>query len=177
VLVEKQVGVSFAGVQLAKILRDYNAFSIRPRTSADSTARVGRLVAIVRIPLGAQVSAPGLVTETDCARQLLANLIRAAQPAQVGRLAPSATDKKAHGRTDLGAFSANTLAPITADDTERRHRREKKDRLLHKLFLWLKFSTPRQPWSFAAGQQATAQTLYSKKIKFKLLSNKIAEAT
>jgi hypothetical protein len=38
----------------------------------------------------------------------------------------------------MGAFSANTLFPITADDTERRHRREKKDALLHELFLSLK---------------------------------------
>src|SRR5206468_3793140 len=139
-LVEKHIGVSFSGVQLVKILRDYDAFGIGPGTRADATARVGRLVAIVGIPLGAQVGAPGLVAETDGARQVSANLIRSSQPAKVGRLAPSASDKKAHGRTGLRAFSANALAPITADDTERRHRREKKDMLLHKLFLSLKIS-------------------------------------
>ena len=120
-------------MQLVKILRDYDAFGIRPRTSADSTARIGRLVAIVGIPLGAQVGAPCLVAETNRARQLLANLICSAQPAQVGRLAPSATDKKAHVRTDLGAFSSNAVIAVNADDTERRHRREKKDMSLHKV--------------------------------------------
>ena len=30
-LVEKHVGVSFAGVQLVKILRDHDAFGVRPR--------------------------------------------------------------------------------------------------------------------------------------------------
>jgi hypothetical protein len=68
----------------------------------------------------------------------MANLIRSAQPAQIDSLAPSASDKKAHGRIGLRAFSANALVPVTADDTERRHRREKNDTLLHKLFLSLK---------------------------------------
>ena len=130
--VYKQVGVSCAGVQLVEILRDDDAFGIRPGTRADATARVGRLVAVVGIPLGAQVDAPGFVAETDGARQLLANLIGSAQPAQIDRLAPGATDKKAHGGTDLGAFSPNALSLVAADDTERRHRREKKDMLLHK---------------------------------------------
>lgn len=62
----------------------------------------------------------------------------------IGVPKPEAVDKKAvletlpHGRTGLRAFSTNALAPITADDTERRHRREKNDTLLHKLFLSLK---------------------------------------
>ena len=146
-------------MQLVKILRDHDAFGIRPRAGADATARVGRLVAVVGIPLGAQVSAPGLVAETDGARQLLANLIRSAQPAQIDRLATGATDEKTHGGTGLSAFSANALAPITADDTERRHRREKKDMLLHELFLSLKIwhaSTA----GVAAIKKPTAQPIY-----------------
>ena len=43
-LVYKQVGVSFARVQLVEILRDDDAFGIRPRARADATARVGRLL-------------------------------------------------------------------------------------------------------------------------------------
>jgi hypothetical protein len=65
-----------------------------PIHCTDATARVGGLVAIVGVPLGAQVGAPGLVAETDCARQPLANLIRAAQPAQVGGLLPVLVTKK-----------------------------------------------------------------------------------
>lgn len=79
-------------MQLVKILRDHDAFGVGPRAAADAAARVGRLVAVAWIVLGAQVGVPGLVAETDRARQPLTNLIRAAQPAQIGGLAPGARD-------------------------------------------------------------------------------------
>jgi hypothetical protein len=125
-------------VQLVEILGNHDAFCIRPRASADSTARVSRLVAVVGIPFRAQLGAPGLVPVTHRARQILASPIGSSQPTQVGGLAPGATDKKAHGRAELDAFSADALLPITADDTERRHRRQKKEMLFHKLLLFLR---------------------------------------
>ena len=123
--------------RLVKIFRHYDAFGVRPRTGADTTARVGRLVTIVGISLRAQVGVPSLVAESDAARQVLTNLIRSAQPAQVCCLAASASDKEAHGRIGLSAFSAHALGVVTADYAQCCHRREKKSLVLHKKFPFL----------------------------------------
>ena len=93
-LVKKQIGVSFASVQFGKIFRDHDAFSIRPRASADSTAGVGRLVAIVGIPLHAQVGVPSLVAETHCACEFLANTVCARSPPRLAVLLLALLTKK-----------------------------------------------------------------------------------
>ena len=93
-LVEKNIRVTFARVQIVEILGDQGAFGVVPGAGADAAARVGGFVAVVGVSLRAQVCVPGFVADTDRACQILANLIRAAEPAQVGGLAPCAGDKK-----------------------------------------------------------------------------------
>ena len=95
------------------------------------------LLPLSGISLRAQVGVPSLVAESDAARQVLTNLIRSAQPAQVCCLAASASDKEAHGRIGLSAFSAHALGVVTADYAQCCHRREKKSLVLHKKFSFL----------------------------------------
>lgn len=138
VLVEKYIGVALARVQLGEILRDHDAFGINPGAVANSAASVGRFVTVIRIVLYAQVSMPGLVAGAYCARQLLANAIRALEPAEVCSFTLRAADEEAHIRIGLGALSAKALALADAEDNESSRCGDKKDSLFHKLPLSLK---------------------------------------
>jgi hypothetical protein len=125
-LVEKNVGVSFAGVQLIEVFRDHLAFGIGPGSRADAAPRIRRLVAVVGIFFRAQVRAPGPIAGADGAREILASLIGSAQAAQVSGLVPGTCNEKGHLRAGLSALGSDALFAMTAERSRNSYRNQEK---------------------------------------------------